>query len=142
MTLSAELEPTPPKIDPRICGECGLTIDRHRRVDALEGPEFYCDDLERQIYLDACALRVSWEMADSRDRWRYTGEAPPAPKVSDTPDASKRRPKPYRPADSTVDAFLYVVRLDDADYLRRWLARHPLDAPHLLEIWERKNAVA
>lgn len=52
-----------------------------------------------------------------------------------------RRPEPYRPAQSTVDAFLYLVGLNDADRLRQWLARHPLDAPYLLEIWKRKNAV-
>jgi len=48
----------------------------------------------------------------------------------------------YSTPQSTVDAFLYVVRLGDADYLSRWLAQHPLDAPHLLKIWERKNALA
>ena len=41
----AVLEPEPLEIDPRPCGLCGLTIDRHERVDAPEGPEFFCVDL-------------------------------------------------------------------------------------------------
>jgi hypothetical protein len=55
------------------------------------------------------------------------------------PDPPQRT---YRIPQATVDAFFYVVRLDDAKYLRRWLAQHPLDAPQLLKIWERKNALA
>jgi hypothetical protein len=51
-------------------------------------------------------------------------------------------PRIYRTPQSTVDAFFFVLRKGDADYLSRWLVGHPLDAPHLLKIWERKNAVA
>jgi hypothetical protein len=100
--------------------------------DPLEG-----DDLEYQIHLDAAALVKQWELLDPRDAWRHTGEPPPA--TSDIPSA---RPEPYRTPQSVVDAFLHVVRLGDADYLSRWLAQHPADAPHLLKIWERKNALA
>jgi hypothetical protein len=45
----------------------------------------------------------------------------------------------YRTPQSTIDAFFYVVRLDDPDYLKRWLARHPDDAAHLLKIWKAKQ---
>jgi hypothetical protein len=34
----------PIEIDPRPCGLCGLTIDRHDMVDAGEEPEFFCPD--------------------------------------------------------------------------------------------------
>jgi hypothetical protein len=49
------------------------------------------------------------------------------------------RPPPYRPPASTVDAFWYVVRQHDADYLARWLARHPADRPHLFKLWKAKR---
>jgi len=53
----AELEPDPLEIDSRHCGECGLRIDQHRRVDTPEGPEFFCeDDLEIQIHLAAAVF--------------------------------------------------------------------------------------
>jgi hypothetical protein len=55
-------------------------------------------------------------------------------------DAESRRP--YATPKSTIAAFWYVVNLGDADYLARWLADHPADAPYLFEIWERKNARA
>jgi hypothetical protein len=129
----AVLEHDPLKIDPRPCGECGLTIDRHQRVDTPEGPEFFCDDLETQIHLAAADLVKQWELADPRDRWRHTGEPPP--KAS----APNARPEPYRAPQSTVDAFKYVVSLNDADYLARWLANHPADAPELFKIWKSNN---
>lgn len=44
----------------------------------------------------------------------------------------------YRTPQSTIDAFWYVVRLDDADYLARWLSDHLLDASQLHETWKRK----
>jgi hypothetical protein len=118
----------PAEIDLGLCELCGCTIDHH------EGLELYCDDLEREIYLASCALVRSWELDDPRDRWRHTGE--PRPKAaSDIPSKP-----PYRTPQATVDAFWYVVRLGDADRLTEWFAEHPLDAPYLCELWERKNA--
>jgi hypothetical protein len=46
--------------------------------------------------------------------------------------------EPYAPPRSTVDAFLYVVALDDIDRLKAWLADHPDDAPTLLKLLESK----
>ena len=52
-------------------------------------------------------------------------------------------PKPlYRTPQSTVDAFWYVVRNEDADYLADWLAWHPLDAAYLHKIWKEKCSTA
>jgi hypothetical protein len=127
------IEHDPLEIDPRPCGECGLTIDRHRMVDDGEGPEFFCEEAHPYAF----DLVRGWELADPRDRWKHTGEAPP--KISAAPRA---RRKPYELFEVVEQAFWYVVRDGDAEYLRRWLARHPLDAPHLMEIWKRKNAVA
>jgi hypothetical protein len=126
-------EPDPLEIDPRPCGLCGLTIDQHRMVDTGEGPEFFCDDVEYQIHLDANDLVRQWELADPRDRWKHTGEAPPKASAFPVPSA-----RPYRPAESTVAAFWYVVSLNDLEYLKAWLANHPADAPTLLKLLESK----
>jgi hypothetical protein len=130
-----ELDP----IDPRPCELCGLTIDRHEMTDDGEGPIFYCIDLppdEMTLNELECRaeLRRQEEGAAILARWEAMDRhlEPPLP----------REPEPYRPAQSTINAFLYVVRLGDADHLSRWLAQHPLDAPHLLKIWERKYALA
>lgn len=34
-------------------------------------------------------------------------------------------PEPHRVAASTIEAFKYVVRQNDPEQLRAWLARHP-----------------
>jgi RecA-family ATPase len=63
-----EREPDPIEIDPRPCDACGLTIDKHRRVDTSEGPEFFCDDAELEIRASATAARLRMELRDPRDR--------------------------------------------------------------------------
>jgi hypothetical protein len=115
-----EREPEPIEIDPRPCQLCGLTIDRHEMVDDGEGPEFFCTG---EIDDAPPAVVRQPEIADPRARW-------PEP---------RRRPEPYRPAQSTVAAFLYVVGLDDPDYLAAWLTKHSADAPHLLKIWKARQ---
>ena len=110
-------EPEPIEIDPRPCELCGYAIE----------------DLEELIYLRAADLIAQWERTDSRDCWRHTGEHPP--RTIETPRAAAKPPP-----QSTVDAFWYVVRLDDPDYLARWLEQHPLDASALCKLWEGKNA--
>jgi hypothetical protein len=113
----ADIEPSPIEIEP--CELCGCAIE----------------DLEELIYLRAADLIAQWERADPRDAWRHTGEHPPRAIIE-----PRSAPDPYRPAQSTVDAFWYVVRLDDPDYLANWLAQHPLDAPALIKLWEGKHA--
>jgi hypothetical protein len=145
---SAPIEPAPILIDPRPCGVCGLTIDRHEMVDGGEGPEYYClepdeltlDELERRAELvreiEVAAIVRSMELNDPRDRWKHTGES--APDIG-IPMAVAR---PYRTPQATIDAFWYVVRLDDADHLKRWLAQHPRDVAALQKLWEGKHARA
>ncbi|WP_377830315.1 hypothetical protein ACFKHW_17295 [Bradyrhizobium lupini] len=82
----------------------------------------------------AAQLIKQWELDDSRDRHRWTGEMPPVPQ------AERRQDRVYKPADSTVDAFAYVLGLGDSEYLARWLTSHPTDAPHLLRLYEEKYA--
>lgn len=82
------------------------------------------------------SLVRDWELDDDRDRWRWTGE--PRPSRS----AEKKKPMAYAPADSTVDAFAFVLRLGDPAYLAAWLASHPADAPHLMKLYEAKHVVA
>jgi hypothetical protein len=84
---------------------------------------------------DAADIMRRWEMADPRDRWRHTGEAPPDIGIPISPKP------PYRTPQATIDAFWYVAGLDDPDYLKRWLAQHPRDAETLCKLWEGKNAV-
>jgi hypothetical protein len=117
----AVLEPEPIEIDPRPCELCGCTID----------------DMEELIYLLAADLITQWERADPRDCWRHTGEQ--EPRAVEMPRAPAQ---PYRTPQSTIDAFFYVVRLGDPDYLTQWLAQHSVDALHLHRLWEAKCLTA
>lgn len=137
MNAAAQLlEPDPIEIDPRPCELCGRTIDQHEMIDDGEGPEFYCypdDDIVTQ-----------WELADPRDAWRHTGEAPPPASVrnSDIAPSGNAAPAHYRTPQATVDAFFYVVSLDDPARLAAWLADHPRDERYLQKIWEQKCSTA
>jgi hypothetical protein len=93
--------------------------------DEAVGPG-YAADIVRQ-----------WEMADSRDRWRHTGEAPPAAILA--PPATKPF---YATPQSVVDAFWCTVQSGDADHLSQWLTDHPLDASYLKKLWEAKCLTA
>ncbi|MCS3895800.1 hypothetical protein M2171_004933 [Bradyrhizobium japonicum USDA 38] len=75
----------------------------------------------------AASLIMRWEIADPRDRWRWTGELPPAQLV---PTIEKT---PYRTAQSTIDAFHFVLSLGDPEHLAAWLLNHPDDAPALFK---------
>ena len=44
----------------------------------------------------------------------------------------------YRPPQATIDAFWFVVVLDDLDRLAAWLDDHPRDKPTLLKLLESK----
>ena len=126
----AVLEPESVEIDPGPCHLCGRTIDEHSRVDTFEGSIFLCDDGPGDLVRQ-------WELADPRDRWKYTGETPPEAEAP----ASIAKP-PYRTPQSTIDAFWFVVSLNNPDYLKSWLVQHPLDAPHLHRLWEAKCSTA
>ncbi len=80
----------------------------------------------------ALQLLMQWEMADPRDRWRWTGELPPKPE----PQSQRPTPRRSRPPEATVDAFKHVAGLGDPDRLAAWLRNHPEDAPDLLEMLE------
>ena len=95
----------PLEIDSRPCEHCGLLLDDHFTIDGPEGPEHFCQPLDVALQLRALRLQEIWERADSRDRWRHTGEAPPEVGIPTT--AVKQ---PYRTPPSVIDAFKYVVR--------------------------------
>jgi len=132
-------EPDPIEIDPRPCELCGCLISRHERIDDGDGPIFYCpdrppdemdpDELERRAELrrqeEVAAILARWDAMDAMD-----GPA-------EIPQAAK--PPPYRTAQSTIDAFWYVVGIDDPDRLEAWLLACPKDAPTLLELMEAKR---
>jgi hypothetical protein len=131
----ASIEPDPLEIDPRPCGECGLTIDRHRRVDTREGREFFCvdqqidemtlDELERRA-----ELRRQEEVATILARLEAMDGPPEIPLAAESPA--------YRTAASTIDAFWCVVGLRDPERFKAWLADRPEDAPFLLKLLEGK----
>ena len=53
------------------------------------------------------------------------------------------KPRPYRTPQSTIDAFWYLVRLNDPARLKAWLQDRPQDRPTLLKLYEeRKNVEA
>jgi hypothetical protein len=155
----------PIEIDPRPC-VCGATIDQHLRVDTPEGPEFFClcdlcgltvdhhDTADtptgqqwfcREIFNDGGAAGTvrAWELADPRDSWQHTGEAPPPASVRNGAIvASPERADQYRTPQSVIDAFFFVVRTKDAAGIAAWLADHPRDENHLKKIWERKCSTA
>jgi hypothetical protein len=122
------LDHNPLEIDPRDCELCGHTIDQHECIDLGEGPEHFClpdDDLVKL-----------WELADSRDRWRQDGSAPPPEAVRNS--IQEWPPKrPYRTPQSTVDAFNYLCREGDTARLAEWMKRHPADTPFLLKTLNR-----
>jgi hypothetical protein len=135
--LAIDLDPL--AIDPRPCDWCGLTVDRHRMVDNGDGPEFFCADLspdemtlpelERRAELrrqeEVAAIIARWEAMDEEIARRQA-----APSLAE--------PVPYRPAQSTVDAFWFVVGLRDPERFKAWLADRPKDAPFLLQLLENK----
>jgi hypothetical protein len=84
----------------------------------------------------ASRLVRDWELADERDRWRWTGEMPPAR------PAEVNRQIPYQPSSGTIDAFSFVVGLGAPERLAAWLAGHPDDAPQLLRLYEENHARA
>jgi hypothetical protein len=119
------------KIDPRPCELCGRTIDQHEMVDDGEGPEFFC-------YPDDDIV-VQWELADSRDRWKHTGEAVPPARVRNSDILARPAKAPqYCTPQSTIDAFRLVAKGDLAHF-REWLRNRPKDAPYLLSLLERQD---
>jgi hypothetical protein len=108
-------------------------------VDDGEGPIFYCPDLAPdEMTLDELERRAELirqvEVAEIAARiFAFATDDQP----SDGPPAAK--PPPYRPAQSTIDAFWYVVGLNDSDRLKAWLLNHPKDAPHLHKLWKAKR---
>jgi hypothetical protein len=131
MSAVETFEIDPREIDPRQCELCGRFIDQHECIDQGEGPEFYCypdDDIVQR-----------WELADTRDAWRHTGEPPPEPRVRNSDIAEKPCARPnYRTPQATTDAFWFVVNLCDAARLKSWLHDHPRDSRHLLKLLESK----
>jgi hypothetical protein len=119
-------------IDPRPCELCGLTIDRHEMVDDGEGPEFFCVDfLPDEMTLPELerrdVLRFREEVAAMIARMDAMGR----------PDILRpREPEPYRPAESTANAFRLVAAAGDVGRLKAWLADRPKDAPLLLALLE------
>jgi hypothetical protein len=115
--------------------DISAVLDDDDEICEILSPEEIAEEIERLIYLRACDLVQQWELADPRDRWRYTGEQRPR-----TIEPAPTGAQPYRTPQATIDAFWYVASLDDPDYLKRWLAEHPRDVAALQKLWEAKHA--
>lgn len=59
-----------------------------------------------------------------------------------TPEPPQPAPRPYRTPQATIDAFFYVVGLDDPPRLAAWLADHPRDAAYVRKLLEQKCSIA
>ena len=59
--------------------------------------------------------------------------------VNPPADKPEKANATYRTPQSVIDAFLYVARNHDAEYLARWLKDHPRDIATLNKLWEAKN---
>lgn len=86
----------------------------------------------------AYQLVRGWELADSRDRHRWTGEMPPASQPA--PEWPPRRP--YATPQSAIDAFFVVHGTGDANRLSNWLTAHPRDVSTLHKLWRAKCSIA
>jgi hypothetical protein len=134
IVIPADLEPAPIELDPRPCGLCGLTIDRHEMVDHGDGPEFYCADVSPdEMTLDELERRAELRREEDVAAIFARLEAMDDPSKRLPPRAG---PEPYHPAQSTVDAFRLLTAAGDVTRLREWLADRPKDAPYLLALLE------
>jgi hypothetical protein len=96
---------------------------------------------EPSEYRSAADIVRGWELADPRDCWKHTGETPPPEIVrnSDVSGKPANTRRPYSTPDSTISAFFFVARQDDADRLARWLADHSADKAELFKLWKAKR---
>jgi len=133
VSIASTAAPPPIMMDPRPCGLCGLTEDRHDMVDDGEGPIFYCIDLPP----DEMTLIELDRRAELR---RQEDVAAIFARLEAMDDPSRRLPadaRPhYRTPQSTIEAFKFVVSLGGPDRLEAWLLNHPQDAPTLLKLLE------
>jgi hypothetical protein len=126
-------------LDPRPCQWCGLGTDRHTMIDQGEGPELFCLDLDDMTLPELERRAELIRLIETAEIFaRLEAMAEPAVRRS----APGEQPRPYRTPEATVQAFWYVVRLDDADRLDRWLGDHPADAAHLLKLLQARLAAS
>jgi len=109
------------------------------RECAMDYSRFYRSGvLEKAVAVD-CAQRHAelWGAVDL-----YGQDAVQAEMAAAFTDAPPILPEPeklaYRTPPPTIAAFWHAVHNESAEYLAKWLERHPLDAPYLHTIWEKK----
>jgi hypothetical protein len=89
-------------------------MDRYDRLALLGVWE---DDMAAEIVVRG------WEAADEKRQ-----------------ETAVKRPKEYRPAQSTIDAFWHLLGLKEPDRLAAWLDDHPREKSYLLKLLETSNA--
>jgi hypothetical protein len=127
-SISPGRELDPIEIDARPCELCGLTIDRHDQEDDGDGPLFYCPDLSPdEMTLIELERRAELRFQEGVAAILARMDAMERPR-----DPPPREPEPYRPAQSTFDAFRLVTASGDTARIKAWLADRPKDALLLL----------
>jgi hypothetical protein len=109
----------------------GQDETQHVMAVAFAAPDLL-PDIE-QVNFEIGDIVRRWELADSRDRWKWTGEAPPPP--DDMPIAPRRS---YRTPEAVEQEFWHIAS-HEPDRLAAWLADHPADEAHLFKLWKAKR---
>jgi hypothetical protein len=142
----------PIEIDPRPCQWCGLEIDHHHMIDDGDGPHHFCIS---EVYERIAAGKVKnpkglfvlgWNSGIDFSLHHVAEEeiSMIMEGIMIEPDCvpsiiPPRAPEPYRTPQSTIDTFKYLVRFNDPERLKAWLADRPQDAPTLLKLLESKR---
>jgi hypothetical protein len=90
--------------------------------------------LVKMIGQDAVQAIIDEELRPVRDRVA-AGES----KRGDILEEDQAQQDGHKTAQSTVDAFFYLVRLGDSARLKCWLDDHPLDREHLQRLLREKQ---
>jgi hypothetical protein len=99
--------------------------------------------VSKQVAVDNMQnLAENWGLVDSHGQDAVQAEMAAAFRVVDEeiPLAPEPEPAPrtYHTPQSTIDAFWWVARNEDTEYLARWLRQHPRDAANLHDLWKTK----
>lgn len=108
-------------------------LDLHEAVDSLQ----------READEGGLIEAVGQDMVQDAMSRAFHRAPSRAHKAPSNPIMEQIARRPRAPAASTIDAFWYVVRLNNPERLKRWLKEHPDEAPHLRKLLEeRRNARA
>jgi hypothetical protein len=92
------------------CAGLSAELGQDRIQDIMAAAFIWAGEVDDTVSSDYAGQIVRrWELADPRDRWQHTGEAPPS-----APSAESLAVRPYRTPQSTIDAFWCAASAGDA----------------------------